>query len=98
MTPALKTSLVLLTTLSLLSEAVVGSRVQSCTKQEMNDLLLNDNVRNCAASFTNMLPKQGCETGLAENACYCHSPVSVPLLGEGSVSEISTLRRISWPQ
>jgi len=69
-------SLVLFTTLSLLSQVIVAAKVQACTKSEIDNLLLNGNVRICAANYTDLLPNKGCEGGLADQACYCHSPVS----------------------
>lgn len=72
---------VLVGALSLLSRTALGQKIPQCTKLEMDNLLLNQNVQACASGYTNLLPNKGCESGLADQACYCHSPVSRTSLG-----------------
>lgn len=68
-------SFAFISAISLLSELTLAQKVAECTNSEIDELINNSNVRNCASNYQQLMPNKGCKS-LMDQSCYCHSPVS----------------------
>lgn len=67
------TSILLVVTL--ICATLCQATIPECSNREIDTVMINEKVRNCASQFRKQLPNKGC-TSLQDQSCYCQSPVS----------------------